>query len=255
MYGGEKCANRGKNDTNNTSKTVGGGMARNDRITRERMSHDLSTSARLLSGASPTPPEDSYLRKLADNCLVMADCYVSDAGNFLRSGDAVTAFAAANYACAWLEIGEESGLLTLDRDAAERPVETGAGTGMDTVTDERMARYLDITARARAKIAVAAPDKSFGLRMAEWCLERSDSLYAEASRLASEGDFVDAFATVNRSHAWLDFGARTGLFDVGGDDVLFTLYERRSRGSSTSTCTSSHGPCRGPPTRPPRGPR
>lgn len=228
-------------------------MARNDRISRERMSHDLSVSAKLLAGASPTPPEDSYLRKLADNCLVMADCYVSDAGNFLGSRDAVTAFAAANYACAWLEIGEASGLLTLDGDAVGKPFEEASGSVMDTVTDERMERYLDITARARVKIRIAAPEKTFGLRMAEWCLERSDSLYAEAKGMASEGNYADAFATVNRSHAWLDFGARTGLFDVGGDDVLFTLYEREARGSSTSTCRSSHDPFRGRPIRPPGG--
>lgn len=230
-------------------------MTRNDRISRERMAHDLSVSAALLSGAVPSPSEDSYLRKLADNCLVMADCYVSDAGNFLGSGDAVTAFAAANYACAWLEIGEGSGLLTLDRGAVDRPSDEAPGDAMDVVTDERMARYLDITARARAKIRISAPEKTFGLRMAEWCLERSDSLYADAERMASDGDYVDAFATVNRSHAWLDFGARTGLFDVGGDDVLFTLYERGARASSTSTRTSSHGPCPGPPIRSPGGHR
>lgn len=96
----------------------------------------------------------------------------------------------------------------------------------DVVTEERMERYLDITARALAKIRVAAPDKSYNRRLADSFLEMANCYYADARHFKECGDYVTAFAAVNYAHAWLDCGARIGLFDVDGDDVLFTLYER-----------------------------
>ena len=49
--------------------------------------------------------------------------------------------------------------------------------------------------------------------------------FEDARHFFDEGDFVNSFACVNYAHGWLDAGARLGLFDVGGDDELFTLYE------------------------------
>jgi hypothetical protein len=95
----------------------------------------------------------------------------------------------------------------------------------DVVTEDRIERYLDITARAMAKLKVAAPEKSFGRRMAEDFLNMATSYYEDAKHFRDEGDLVTAFAAVNYAHGWLDCGARIGLFDVGGDDVLFTLFE------------------------------
>jgi hypothetical protein len=51
------------------------------------------------------------------------------------------------------------------------------------------------------------------------------SYYSDALHFRSVGDFINAFASVNYAHGWLDCGARIGLFDVGEDDKLFTLYE------------------------------
>ncbi|MGI6471971.1 MAG: DUF357 domain-containing protein [Candidatus Methanomethylophilaceae archaeon] len=95
----------------------------------------------------------------------------------------------------------------------------------DTVTPEKIARYLDITSRALEKLKIAAPEKSFGRRLAEDFLNMAESYYNDARHFRDEGDLVTAFAAVNYAHGWLDCGARIGLFDVGGDDVLFTLYE------------------------------
>lgn len=206
-------------------------MRVSDRVSPDRMAEDLGTARMLLDGASAAPAEGTTLRMLADSCMEMAECYVSDALHFLESGDAVTAFAAANYAAAWLDIGERSGLLAVTRSGAAPAPGGIPDDALDAIDDGRMERYLGITARARDEVRIAVPERSFGLRMAEWCLSGSDALYSMAADMASEGDYVGAFATVNRAHAWLDFGARTGLFDVGGDDVLFTLYERGSRGN------------------------
>jgi hypothetical protein len=47
----------------------------------------------------------------------------------------------------------------------------------------------------------------------------------DAKEFARKGQLANAFACVNYAHGWLDSGARIGLFDVGGDDQLFTLFE------------------------------
>jgi hypothetical protein len=53
----------------------------------------------------------------------------------------------------------------------------------------------------------------------------AEAYFKDANHFFAEGDFVNAFACVNYAHGWLDAGARLGLFDVGRDDVLFTLSE------------------------------
>ena len=67
----------------------------------------------------------------------------------------------------------------------------------DVVTEEKIERYLDITARAMAKLKVAAPERSFGRRMADDFLNMARSYYEDAKHFRDEGDFVTAFAAVN----------------------------------------------------------
>ena len=99
----------------------------------------------------------------------------------------------------------------------------------NVVTDERIDRYLDITRRALDKIKIAAPEKSYNRRLADSFMEMAVSYYNDAKHFRETGDIVTAFAAVNYAHGWLDCGARIGLFDVEGDDVLFTLFERPCR--------------------------
>lgn len=51
------------------------------------------------------------------------------------------------------------------------------------------------------------------------------SYYQDALHFREKGDAVNAFACINYAHGWLDCGARLGLFDVGENDRLFTLFE------------------------------
>lgn len=95
----------------------------------------------------------------------------------------------------------------------------------DTISSEKIDKYLDTTKRALDKLKIAAPPRSFGIRMAEDFLNMATSYYSDALHFRSIGDYVNAFASVNYAHGWLDCGARIGLFDVGEDDRLFTLYE------------------------------
>jgi len=96
---------------------------------------------------------------------------------------------------------------------------------MNIITDEKIDRYLGITKAAVDKLKIAAPERSFGRKMADDFLNMAVSYYNDAVHFREKGDLVNAFASVNYAHGWLDCGARIGLFDVGGDDRLFTLYE------------------------------
>ena len=95
----------------------------------------------------------------------------------------------------------------------------------DRIAEGKIDKYLDTTRKALEKLKVAAPPRSFNRKLAESFLEMARSYYADASHFRQKGDFVNAFACVNYAHGWLDAGARIGLFDVGEDDRLFTLYE------------------------------
>jgi len=96
---------------------------------------------------------------------------------------------------------------------------------MNVITDEKIDRYLNITKTAIDKLKIAVPERSFGRKMADDFLNMATSYYNDALHFREKGDMVNAFASVNYAHGWIDCGARIGLFDVGGDDRLFTLYE------------------------------
>ena len=95
----------------------------------------------------------------------------------------------------------------------------------DTITEAKIDRYLDITKRALEKLNVVTPERSFSKRLADDFLNMANSYYNDAKHFRENGDFVTAFAAVNYAHGWIDCGARIGLWDVGQDDQLFTLYE------------------------------
>jgi hypothetical protein len=99
---------------------------------------------------------------------------------------------------------------------------------MDSLTEITLAKiekYLDTTQRAFDKLQKVTPDPSWSNRMAEDFLTMATAYFSDAKNFKEKGDHVNAFACVNYAHGWLDAGARLGFFDVGRDDVLFTLLE------------------------------
>lgn len=200
--------------------------AKNDRVTEACMEECLRMFDSGCSDLQAVPSESTMLRPLAESGLEMVRCYRTDAGNFMNDGDLVTAFAAINYAHAWIQCFRRLGLFSgePEKELFLR-IPDAEPEGGSTITEEKMAKYLDITTRARKKASVAPPVRSFDRRLALSFLETSESYFKDAVDYRKDGDFVRAFATVNCSHAWLDGAARIGLLDVDGDDVLFTLYE------------------------------
>ena len=84
---------------------------------------------------------------------------------------------------------------------------------------------ISLTNRALAKIKVAPPPKSHLRKVAEDFLSMARAYCEDAKHFRDKGEFEKALANINYAHGWLDAGARIGLFDVGGDDTLFTLAE------------------------------
>jgi hypothetical protein len=93
------------------------------------------------------------------------------------------------------------------------------------ISEERVERYIQLTSDALDKAKIAAPEKSFNRKLADDFMKMARAYFEDAKDFAAKGDLVNAFACINYAHGWLDSGARLGLFDVGGDDRLFTLYE------------------------------
>ena len=92
----------------------------------------------------------------------------------------------------------------------------------DTITIERIERYLALTTEARYKATPSASSKLDEDRLNEM-LRMCDDYTADARHFASEGDLVSSFGAINYAHAWLDAAVRIGLMDGHGDDRLFTL--------------------------------
>ena len=90
---------------------------------------------------------------------------------------------------------------------------------------ELVEKDIALTERALGKVKIAPPKRSHLCKVAEDFLSLARAYYEDAKHFREKGELEKALANVNYAHGWLDAGARIGLFDVGGDDQLFTLSE------------------------------
>ena len=91
------------------------------------------------------------------------------------------------------------------------------------VTLERINKYLDLTAKAVAKVSIISDEGTEGFTKAEDILGMVNAYHSDAKFFLSEGRGDDAFAAVNYAHGWIDCGVRLGYLDGKGDWQLFTL--------------------------------
>jgi len=86
---------------------------------------------------------------------------------------------------------------------------------------ERLKRYYSLTERALKKVKIKAnlakKEKSF----AKDFLDMAQRYFSDAKYFEEKKDLPTALAAVTYAHAWLDAGARIGLFETGGDSELF----------------------------------
>jgi uncharacterized protein len=90
---------------------------------------------------------------------------------------------------------------------------------------ELVEKDISLTERALAKAAIAVPARSHLRKVAEDFVGMARAYCEDAKHFRDKGELESALANINYAHGWLDAGARLGLFDVGGDDQLFTLSE------------------------------
>ena len=91
------------------------------------------------------------------------------------------------------------------------------------VTLERINKYLDLTAKALAKVSIIGEKGTDNYAKAEDILGMVNAYHSDANFFLDEGRGDDAFAAVNYAHGWIDCGVRLGYLDGKGDWQLFTL--------------------------------
>ena len=91
------------------------------------------------------------------------------------------------------------------------------------ITKEKLEKYTDITTRALQKVKIGQRRDIDWDHSAEDFLDMARRYVSDAEFFKKKDDWVNAFAALNYAHGWLDAGARLGLFDVDGDNILFTV--------------------------------
>lgn len=88
---------------------------------------------------------------------------------------------------------------------------------------DRVERYFDLTGRAIKKVKTGEKKDIDWKASADDFLMMAQCYYDDARTFYKDKNIVLALAALNYAHGWLDAGARLGLFDVDGDNVLFTV--------------------------------
>jgi hypothetical protein len=88
---------------------------------------------------------------------------------------------------------------------------------------EKTDRYERLLSEALEEATIAPPEETPLSDAAAECLEMAESYLEDGRHFRSEDDLVNALAAFSYGHAWLDAGARIGLFDVPTDGHLFTV--------------------------------
>jgi hypothetical protein len=88
---------------------------------------------------------------------------------------------------------------------------------------EKTDRYERLLAEGLAAAEPAVPaDTPLGEAAADF-REMARSYLEDGRHFRAEDDLVNALAAFSYGHAWLDAGARAGLFDAPRDGHLFTV--------------------------------
>ncbi len=103
--------------------------------------------------------------------------------------------------------------------ADEMQEKTDKPKKIDVVCDRRLDKYFDITGRALAKVKENEKDSERAKEASDF-LDMAERYFSDAKHFREQGNYVLSLAAVNYAHAWLDAGARIGLFKVK-DTELF----------------------------------
>ena len=90
----------------------------------------------------------------------------------------------------------------------------------DKITKAKLEKYFDLTSRALEivkKSVIKGKEK-----YAKEIIDMVENYLSDAKHFEKNQDFVNAFASINYAHGWIDSGVRLDVFDVD-DDKLFTI--------------------------------
>lgn len=96
---------------------------------------------------------------------------------------------------------------------------------MPAELEEKTDRYEALLAEALAEATIAAPEGTPLRTAAEAYGEMAESYLADGRHFRESDDPVNALAAFSYGHAWLDAGARLGVFEVPTEGELFTVRE------------------------------
>ena len=89
--------------------------------------------------------------------------------------------------------------------------------------EEKTDRYEQLLDEALTAAEIAPPTGSPLADAAADCEEMARSYLEDGRHFRENDDLVNALAAFSYGHAWLDAGARLGLFEVPTDYHLFTV--------------------------------
>jgi len=92
-------------------------------------------------------------------------------------------------------------------------------TDIEAKTDQ----YEEMLAAALDAATVAPPEGTPMAAAATDCAEMARSYLEDGRHFRAADDSVNALAAFSYGHAWLDAGARIGLFEVPEEGHLFTV--------------------------------
>lgn len=85
--------------------------------------------------------------------------------------------------------------------------------------NKKLDKYFGMTEKALSLVKLPqVKDKN-----AQDFLSMAESYLFDAKHFREKGDLLTALAAVSYAHAWLDAGARLGLFEVDNSSNLFTV--------------------------------
>ena len=82
------------------------------------------------------------------------------------------------------------------------------------ITLAKVDKYLQLTEKALGMIKIDTKKVVDAKKTADDFLDMAQRYFSDAKHFKEKGDLVTAFAAINYAHAWLDAGARLGVFDV-----------------------------------------
>ncbi len=89
--------------------------------------------------------------------------------------------------------------------------------------EEKTDRYGQLLTEALEAATIAPPPETPMGEAAAECYEMAQSYLTDGRHFREDDDLVNALAAFSYGHAWLDAGARVGLFDVPTEGHLFTV--------------------------------